>query len=783
MEHRIAEMRFPLDPAPGAWLRERVRLEHPGDARGGRFVLYWMCTAMRSRDNPCLDAARHAAAAQGLPLLVYQGLSWRAWYASDRTHGFILEGARDVAPGLAAQGVRHVFALERDGHDVHALRDLARGAAMVFTEDFPVGDLARWRAALARSTGRPVYVVDAACVLPMRVVGRAWERAYAFREATHASRLSRLRAVDEPAPAAPAWEGPLPFAPVDLARADIPSLLASMRIDHAVAPPRDLRGGERAAQSRWARWRAEHLAGYHQRRTDAGDPEGASGLSPWLHFGMIAPWRVAAEALDAGGEGAEKFVDELLTWRELAWCFCAHRDDHATALPAWAVESLARTRDRRARRPSLDAIERGETGDAHFDLAQRSLLRRGTLHNNARMTWGRALAAWFDDPAEGLRVITDLNHRHALDGRDPSSYGGILWCYGQFDRPQVDRGGPLGAVQHRDGASHLARYGADRFRAAVEGRASRGRCVVVGAGIAGLMAARALRDAGVDVTVLDKGRAVGGRLCTRASESARFDHGAQFFTARDPRFARHVRAWRDAGAVREWFGDAWRGVDGMASLAEHLARGVAVHTLRTVSHVQRDGARWRVHDEDAWHDADAVLLTAPAPQSLALLDAGGVAPDAATRRALESIAYHRCLAGMLVAHWPASMPEHGVAPSEEPFSWVASNRAKGVSPVDAVTVHASPAWSEAHWSAPDEAVLAAMADGLRARLGVSPRPVSLKRWRYARPVESRDEPLVAEGGTLVFAGDAFDRDGGRVEGAALSGLAAAARIIAALDAR
>lgn len=310
--------------------------------------------------------------------------------------------------------------------------------------------------------------------------------------------------------------------------------------------------------------------------------------------------------------------------------------------------------------------------------------------------------------------------------------------------------------------------------------APRGRCVVVGAGVAGLVAARALHDAGVDVSVLDKGRAVGGRLSTRVYASGRFDHGAQFFTARDPRFARHVHAWRDAGAARAWFDDAWCGAEGMSSVAEHLARDLSVHTLRAVRAVQRDGAGWGVRDEHAWHEADAVVLTPPVPQSLALLDAGGVALDGDARRALEAIAYDRCLAGMLSARWPASLPAHGVAPSEDPFAWVASNRAKGITSGDAVTVHASPAWSEAHWSTPDADVLAAMAEGLRARLGVTARPVSLKRWRYARPVATRDAPLVTAGGTLVFAGDAFDRDGGRVEGAALSGLAAAAQVLAAL---
>lgn len=769
---------FPLDPDDGAWLRERTRLEHPGRADGGRFVLYWMVTALRADDNPCLDAAKGEAARLGLPLLVYQGLTWQAWYASDRTHTFILEGAVDVADALRAQGVRHVLHVARDERDHGALVALARDAAAVFTEDFPCGPLPRWRAALARATGRPVYAVDTACVLPMRVVGRAWERAYAFREATHAARIARLPATRADAPVVSAWQEPMPFAETTLAPGGLRAVVASMRIDHGVGPVPGLTGGARAAVARWTTWRDAHLRTYHARRTDAADEDGASQLSPWLHFGMIAPWRVAAEASAVGGEGAAKYLDELLTWRELAWCFCAHRADHRglDALPAWAREGLAATAHRRRARPRLAEIERGETGDEMFDLAQRSLLRRGGLHNNARMTWGRTLAGWFADAGDGLRVITDLNHRYALDGRDPASYGGILWCYGQFDRPHPDQGGPLGPVLARPGSQQLKRLDAARYRRWIDAP-SRPRCVVVGAGVAGLSAARALHDQGAEVTVLDKGHAPGGRLATRRTDHGVFDHGAQFFTVRDARLAHHLARWIDDGAVTHWFDDAYRGARGMSSLTQHLASGLDVRVDVRVAAIARGARGWEVRTDDGvcW-EADVVIVTAPAPQSLALVDAGGVALDPAMRTTLAGIAYERCLAGLFAGPWPASLPSHGVARAAgDALAWLASNCAKGISEAPALTAHATADWSLAHWDDDDAAVLDALGSAASARLGVAVEPVALKRWRYARPVHTLEGPVVHRDGaaTMVFAGDAFHRDGGRVEGAALSGLAAA----------
>lgn len=307
--------------------------------------------------------------------------------------------------------------------------------------------------------------------------------------------------------------------------------------------------------------------------------------------------------------------------------------------------------------------------------------------------------------------------------------------------------------------------------------------VVVGAGVAGLLCAASLEAQGAAVTVLDKGRAPGGRLATRRTEHGVFDHGAQFVTLRDARMAPHRSRWIDAGVALPWFDDALRGRAGMSSIADHLAEGLAVTCDLRVSSVAREGDGWVVRADDGRaFAADAVVLTAPVPQSLALVDAGGVALDAATRRRLAGVTYARCLAAMLVGAWPDHLAAHGVARVEgDVLAWLASNAAKGVSPTPSLTAHARDDWSEARWGDPDDAVLAAMGAAVRAVTGAAARPVALKRWRYARPTTLLDGPVVHREGraALVFTGDAFDRAGARVEGAALAGLAAAERVLAA----
>ena len=105
-------------------------------------------------------------------------------------------------------------------------------------------------------------------------------------------------------------------------------------------------------------------------------------------------------------------------------------------LPTWAIQTLKRhEKDARKSLYSHESLSRGMTDDPLWNACQHSLLKHGELHNNVRMTWGKAILEWTETPERALEVLIDLNHRYALDGRDPASYGGILWCLGQFDRP------------------------------------------------------------------------------------------------------------------------------------------------------------------------------------------------------------------------------------------------------------------------------------------------------------------------------------------------------------
>jgi len=328
---------------------------------------------------------------------------------------------------------------------------------------------------------------------------------------------------------------------------------------------------------------------------------------------------------------------------------------------------------------------------------------------------------------------------------------------------------------------------------------SRPIVLVIGAGAAGLSAARQMRP-WAEVVVVDKGRGVGGRLATRRIGEATLDHGAQFLTTHEEPFRSFVEDLAEAGIVQPWFAGSvgpggvaaadsdghvrWRAAGGMTAIAKHLATSLDVRCGHRVDSLGATGRGWLVVVESAELGveqiaADAVVLTAPVPQSLALLGAGGVELSDEDASALESIHYDPCLAVLAPLHAPWCLPPPGAVRGDGPvLAWMADNQLKGVSDRPAITLHATASTSRSMWSEPDQVVAATLLAAASEMMGGEPpdvdiRAVQVQRWRYSIPTSLHPHSCIeaSEVPPLVFAGDAFG--GPRVEGAVTSGWAAA----------
>ena len=314
---------------------------------------------------------------------------------------------------------------------------------------------------------------------------------------------------------------------------------------------------------------------------------------------------------------------------------------------------------------------------------------------------------------------------------------------------------------------------------------------MVGAGISGSVCAWRLAKEGHEVTLVEKGRGVGGRMATRRMEGARIDHGAQFFTVRDPRMEELLSLWQDENAVVPWYdhipgrsdiprGQRYRGTEGMTSPAKVLAKEFKVETSFFLQRIQRKDKTWTLHEKDASQrtlEADHLVITIPSVQLLELFKRSDYELDDDSMNRLRSIRHTRCLAVLGIMNRSSSLKYPGTLTHPSPeIDWISDNQVKGISQEPSCTIHASDEYSQKFWDAPDSERVPLLLSVAQEYLHVKITSWSSHRWGFAKPV-------VTFGSThwhsqergISLAGDGFG--GERIEKAAMSGWDAADAIV------
>lgn len=326
---------------------------------------------------------------------------------------------------------------------------------------------------------------------------------------------------------------------------------------------------------------------------------------------------------------------------------------------------------------------------------------------------------------------------------------------------------------------------------------------IIGAGMAGLSAATALVAKGRDVAVFDKGRGPGGRMSTRRAETplgqARFDHGAQYFTARDPAFVATVEGWVASGCVADWAGrfveidnqgdvsaassyPRYVGVPGMNGVIRAMAEPLDVNWGVRVSDIVHDGAIWTLKFEDGDVKAgfEAVIIATPSEQAREILERHPelFTDDGLDRALLSARDSDPCWAGMMAFDAPVDLPWDGAKIAGGGLSWVARNSSKPKrGGPETWVLHASPAWSKAHLEEDKDAVATQLLSAFRA-LGVRAEPsyMAAHRWRYAQVVQGQaSQAAWSEAHNIGVCGDWMMAS--RIENAWLSGAALAEMIV------
>ncbi|NNE48403.1 MAG: FAD-dependent oxidoreductase, partial [Rhodothermales bacterium] len=379
---------------------------------------------------------------------------------------------------------------------------------------------------------------------------------------------------------------------------------------------------------------------------------------------------------------------------------------------------------------------------------------------------------------------------------DPNSYGGLLWCLGLFDRPFTPPKLIVGTVRPRSIQAHAERLDLVQYAAHVSRpvHPDDPEVAIVGGGISGLAAARALSDHNIRVTVFDRGRTPGGRASTRVTGRQSFDHGAQYFTARDERFQRYVSSWVKDGIAARWqarVGVAKHGaiegkesavarlvgVPGMNAIARHLAADIHVESGVKVTRPRRVGSRWQLVDDRQTElgEFDIVIVATPPQQAAALIADRSTLAEVLTR-----VRMRPCWAVMVGFEQPLLIDYDALFVHDSPVGWAARNSSKPQRPDgESWVLHATPEWSDHRRDSTAEEVSKPLLKAFLEATGVdagSVASIDAHRWLYSQAAEPLDVGCLWDAGNSIgICGDWCS--GSRIEGAFLSGMAMAGRVL------
>ena len=442
------------------------RLNQKGVRADGQFVLYWMTSARRSSWNFGLERAVWWANRLKHPLVVLEAIRHDYPWSNDRHHAFVLDGMLSNARAFKHSNATYgCFVASREDSGAGLMEELAESASIIVTDIFPCFFLPRMIRSVAKRVEVEVEAVDSNGILPLSVSDREYTTAHSFRrflqkvipeyltQWPHPEPLSQLECHGEPRKDFLSRLLNDPIQSLESIRAN----LSALPIDHTVGPG-TLVGGAEQGLEHLKQFTSSLLPKYHENRNEV-DEGGTSLMSPYLHYGHISSHQIVHAILSLEkwspdnippkskgsrsgwwniSEGAEAFLDQVITWRELGFHFCHHRqEDYGDyqSLPSWALKTLDEHRgDKRPVIYSREELEDGKTHDPIWNAAQRQLTETGLMHNYLRMLWGKKVLQWSKEPEEALQTLIHLNNKYALDGRDPNSYSGIFWVFGRFDR-------------------------------------------------------------------------------------------------------------------------------------------------------------------------------------------------------------------------------------------------------------------------------------------------------------------------------------------------------------
>ncbi len=416
--------------------KERIQALNAKETKRGTYVLYWMQASQRTEYNHALEYAVFKANELHQPIVVFFCITDHFPEGNERHYTFMLEGLREVRLSLEKRGIQMVI---QHTSPEQGVVQFAKGASFAVVDRGYLKIQRAWREYAASRMDCPLVQVESDVIVPVEETSPKEEYAAAtIRSKIHKKLDHFLCPLKELEPDMDSLS--LDFDSLDID--DVEEAVSRLHIDRSVKKVSCYRGGAGEAKKHLRLFLRDKLDRFPELRNDP-TVDFLSHMSPYLHFGQISPLSIALTVSQTQGLSREAYLEELLVRRELSMNFVFYNgqyDSFEGAIPQWAQKTLkAHQKDKRPYLYALEELETAKTHDPYWNAAQNEMVFTGKMHGYMRMYWGKKILEWSKTPDEAFRAALYLNNKYELDGRDPSGFTGVAWCFGKHDRPWKER--------------------------------------------------------------------------------------------------------------------------------------------------------------------------------------------------------------------------------------------------------------------------------------------------------------------------------------------------------
>jgi deoxyribodipyrimidine photo-lyase len=431
----------------------RIQKQNDLEYSSGK-VLYWMNRDMRLQDNWALLRAQELAKEHDVELIVCYNLDPEFLGGTLRQLDFKIQALKELHVDFEKHNIPFYTLVDSD---VNCIIDFIEKhkVGYVVTDFAPLRIQRKWLDTLIKKAHAPIEVVDTHNIVPLWEASEKKEfAAYTIRPKiqkklkdflTDFPKVQKQKEMTTPGGVVisskysrelviPAKAGIQDFA------AQLEFILNNVKTNRNVLPVSWCTAGEKSAHKVLKHFITSLADEYSTKRNDpVADVQ--SNLSPYLHYGMIAPQRVALDVQKAQipFDSKKDFLEELIIRRELADNFCFYEKNYDTPEGFHEFFQNEHERIKNEKREYLYTKKQFEHAQTHDDLwnaCQTQMIKTGKMHGYLRMYWAKMIFAWTKDVNEAMKIAVYLNDTYELDGRDPNGYTGIAWCIGGVhDRP------------------------------------------------------------------------------------------------------------------------------------------------------------------------------------------------------------------------------------------------------------------------------------------------------------------------------------------------------------